>query len=364
MGAWWDGHSEHVRAGVVVGVAFVVVLVLVGWKLLVKYGELLLRLDNLEAAFQASAGAVEPVLMAAPDFHLPGLFGETMTLAALRARNLPVILLFTDPHCGPCGALIPEITSWQQSNRAFTLAVISRGSARGNLDKFATTGIENVLLQRDDEVASAYGIQGTPSAIAVAADGTMASSAARGSDAIRRLVATQGGFQRVPIEMVAQANGHGNGSGNNGNGSHATLATVPVSIGDVAPAVELPDLQGRQINLKVSRETVLVFWNPDCGYCIQLLPQFREWEKQRVDDDVEVVIITTGSLEANNRLGFTSTVLLDESFSVGPQFGANGTPIAVSIDANGLITSDLATGGPAVLALMGAAVSPDHHLSQ
>jgi hypothetical protein len=46
-----------------------------------------------------------------------------------------------------------------------------------------------------------------------------------------------------------------------------------------------------------------------------------------------------------------SPVVLDQGFIIAPMFGANGTPMAILIDADGFIASDLAAGGPAVLAL-------------
>jgi len=42
-----------------------------------------------------------------------------------------------------------------------------------------------------------------------------------------------------------------------------------------------------------------------------------------------VVVISTGTVEVNQALGLRSPVLLDEGFTVGSQFGAHGTPMAV-----------------------------------
>jgi hypothetical protein len=66
-----------------------------------------------------------------------------------------------------------------------------------------------------------------------------------------------------------------------------------------------------------------------------------------------VVSVSTGTVEANQALGLKSTVVLDEGFTVAPKFGATGTPMAVLVDAEGNIASELAAGAPAVLALAG-----------
>ena len=53
-------------------------------------------------------------------------------------------------------------------------------------------------------------------------------------------------------------------------------------------------------------------------------------------------------------MGLRSPVVLDQQgMSVGRQFGANGTPMAVLVDAAGKIASELAAGAPAVLELAG-----------
>src|SRR5262249_3480907 len=139
------------------------------------------------AAAPAATGL--PVGSPAPEFALAGLHGETLTLAALRAAGRPVLLLFTDPGCGPCPAVLPEGGRWQREHAAtFGLAVLSRGAAEQNRAKAAEHGLGQVLLQKDREVAEAYRANGTPSAVLVRADGTVGSPLAAGAEAIRALV--------------------------------------------------------------------------------------------------------------------------------------------------------------------------------
>jgi hypothetical protein len=44
-------------------------------------------------------------------------------------------------------------------------------------------------------------------------------------------------------------------------------------------------------------------------------------------------------------------VLVDQNFSVGETFGVDGTPAAVMLDEEGRVASNVAVGGPDVLAL-------------
>jgi methylamine dehydrogenase accessory protein MauD len=146
------------------------------------------RLGIEGAAAQVAEGL--PVGSQAPAFELSGLYGETLTLEALRAPGRPVMLLFTDPGCGPCNALLPEIGRWQQEHaEELTLSLISRGTAEENRAKMTEHGLQHVLLQQDWEVYEAYQGTGTPSAVVVLPDGTIGSPVVGGAEAISTLVA-------------------------------------------------------------------------------------------------------------------------------------------------------------------------------
>src|SRR5258708_22427088 len=100
-----------------------------------QHGTMLLRLDALESGAPAPETFSAPeaglaVGSAAPEFSLSGLDGETMPLAALRSHERPVLVLFTDPQCGPCNALLPEFGEWQREHeQKLTIAIVSRRDA-------------------------------------------------------------------------------------------------------------------------------------------------------------------------------------------------------------------------------------------
>ena len=82
-----------------------------------------------------------------------------------------------------------------------------------------------------------------------------------------------------------------------------------------------------------------------------MLADLKDWEKDAPQEGLTLLVVSTGSLNENQALGLRSPVLLDEGFTVGPTFGANGTPMAVLVDAEGKIGSEVAAGAPAVLTL-------------
>jgi peroxiredoxin len=131
-----------------------------------------------------------PLGAPAPAFELPGSCGTAaLSLASLRAAGLPVVLIFLDESCGACRELHPHLHRWQVTlAERVTIGVITTGTdAAGDL--CTDHGVENVLVDAaGDPLWGTYEMPGTPSAVAVAADGSVASAAVRGAEAIEELV--------------------------------------------------------------------------------------------------------------------------------------------------------------------------------
>ena len=299
-----------------------------------------------------------PVGSVAPDFSLSGLHGETLTLNALRSSDKPVMMLFTDPGCGPCNAILPEVGRWQQEHaQKLTLALISRGEVEENKTKAQEHGLSNVLLQKDWEVSESYEVGGTPSAVLIAPDGKVASPVAGGAEGIRGLLSYAVG-ERAQLRMQPhQHQTEGQPCPNCGK-VHAAAPTVEAAqkVGEEAPQVKLPDLEGKTVELADFRgeEALVLFWNPGCGFCQQMLPDLKEWEATSPEDAPRLVVVSAGSEEANKQMGLASPVLLDQNFATGRAFGASGTPSGVLVDAEGKVASEVAVGSPAVMELVGA----------
>jgi peroxiredoxin/uncharacterized membrane protein YphA (DoxX/SURF4 family) len=369
MLGWLGALALTQRMVVLAGVVVVALLALVGWvlfKVVSQQGRLLLRIEAIEAQLAAKgmvpqAAATEnaippvsglPVGTPAPAFALSTLTGETITLDALRALGKPIVLLFSGPACGSCTALFPEVGLWQREHATTMVVVlVSRGTAEVNRPKVTEYRMTHVLLQQDREVAQAYQAYGTPSAVLVRQDGTIGSSLAQGADAIRALIAktlNPSVLGTLPLDPAP-----------NGNGRRAMAAPRPETfpkIGESAPDFRLPDLSGQAVGLSDFRgnPTLLLFWRPSCGFCQRMLPDLQAWEAHPTAGAPKLLVISTDSVADNQAMGLRSPVLLDQDgMRVGRLFGANGTPMAVLVDAEGKMASELAVGAPAVLALAG-----------
>lgn len=349
--SWLSAMTPMYAFGLGAGLLLLGTLIGLGWlllNLLQQNGRLLLRVEALEARLginEASSVAAKPeaglvVGMPAPAFQLASLTGETISLATLRARNKPIMLMFSDLGCGPCTALLPDLARWQNEHHdALTIALVSRGTHAANQAKIDGLGLTDVLLQQDREVSKAYEIKATPTAVLVRADGSIGSPLALGAGAIAALVDSVVSAADPDAEIAEDHN--------------ESDYPDPLPLGAPVPQFTLPDLNGKQIGLADfrGRPTLLIFWDPDCGFCQRMLADLQTWTARPPRGAPQVLIISTGSIAANQAMGLRAPVVLDEEFSVGRLFGATGTPMAVLIDAEGRIGSPVRAGAPAVFAL-------------
>lgn len=254
-----------------------------------------------------------------------GATGGRATLADLLAPRRAVMLVFASPGCGPCSALMPSIAGWQRDHGdRLTIAVASDGLAEDVRAKGEEVGLERVLLDEDGHLYKLFEADGTPGAVLIESDGTIASRVASGADEIEALV-----------RHVIDAPG--------------------LPVGAPVPSLELTAIDGEPIALGApsTSDTLLLFWNPDCGYCRRIHEALRAWEETGDSDRPRLLVVSSGDADRIREDGFRSTVVLDPDFSVAAAFGASGTPSAILLGESGHVASRVAAGSPAVLALTG-----------
>jgi peroxiredoxin/uncharacterized membrane protein YphA (DoxX/SURF4 family) len=337
--AWLGGLEGAALLALALGVATTAMLAIGGLtfvSLLRSYGRLLVRLDRVEAAL-ADAGiplagddalpelGLEPGT-SAPAFWAEALSGETVSVETLAESGRPSLLLFTSARCGPCTTLLPQAAEWQRAHASeLNVVFVSHGSRDEVATEAAEHGLEHVLLDEDRHLYDAFRANGTPSAVLVAPDGTIASWVASGAEWIEQLV-----------EGVL-------GGGDEGG----------LPVGAEAPALELPSLTGETVSLASlrGRDTVLLFWSPECGFCRSMHEDLLAWEASANGVHPRLVVVSSGDADSTRAEGFRSLVLLDETFSAGSAFEANGTPMAVLLDADGRVRSRVVAGADDVLGL-------------
>ncbi|MBV8345065.1 MAG: TlpA family protein disulfide reductase, partial [Candidatus Eremiobacteraeota bacterium] len=124
----------------------------------------------------------------APSFNLPDLQGRLISLEAYRGRR--VLLVFSDPHCGPCDELAPDLVrlhrEWE--DQGLDLVLVGRGRADENREKAEQHSfLFPVVLQEKWNLSKQYGIFATPVAFLIDENGIIAKDVAVGRDAILAL---------------------------------------------------------------------------------------------------------------------------------------------------------------------------------
>ena len=140
----------------------------------------------------------------APAFALNHAGPDPWTLERLLAPGRPVLLVFSQPACGACLALLPHLDDWQlRFEDRLTVAMVVNGAESHDASY-------PVLLDPDGSVTDAYRVAATPSGALIGKDGRLAAPLARGAGEIHELV--EGRFdsnptfeRRAVIARAAQA---------------------------------------------------------------------------------------------------------------------------------------------------------------
>ncbi len=208
--------------------------------------------------------------------------------------------------------------------------------------------LKRVLLQPEREVSEAYQAYGTPTAVVVGIDGLIASPVVGGAEAIGTLIAQA--TRPLLIRRGAPQNGNGH---RNGGAVHPPPDSSRV--GKPAPDLTLTALDGQPVKLSAvyKERTVVLFWNPGCGFCQRMLPDLRAFEDHSPDGSPWLVVISAGDADHVRQQDIHSTVLLDPDAEAMRAFHAGGTPMGVLIQ-DGRIASPVAAGADAVLQLAAA----------
>ncbi|MDT7538003.1 MAG: hypothetical protein QOI82_1588 [Actinomycetota bacterium] len=326
-----DYSGDQLALAGVLAVLAIAVLMLgfVVRELMQRYGAALLRLDALESY----VGLAAPV--PAPAFELTDLDGAVVSLDEVLATGKPALLAFIAPSCHLCDELIPDLERWQNdSDHPVPVLVLSTGSVPENRQKLGAAKVQ-VLLQNGREVETAYGVAGTPSIRLVGSDGILVGTGAAGLEGVRAM------HDNVVRNLLE-------GHVHSGGGVHQ-IEPRPVGPGDVLPdadvAVALDGEERRPLSVLTDDEQVLLFWRFDCGYCAQIIDDVKALEHE-----TNLLVVTGSTTESIRDTGLASRILREDG-ALSRVLRVPGTPAAVTVH-RGIVTSNVAVGGPEVLALL------------
>ena len=143
--------------------------------------------------------------------------------------------------------------------------------------------------------------------------------------------------------------------------SRSRINRSGLSVGDVAPSFELPLMNGGFVRLEdfSGSELLLVFSDPNCGPCHELMPKLKRLHQRT--PDINILVISRGKCTENvlkyNQYMHVFPIALQRHWEISIKYAMFATPIAYLIDAKGMISSKVAPGADAILTLLkGAAI--------
>jgi peroxiredoxin len=178
-----------------------------GWQLLRQNGRTLLRLEALEKCLEEldlegaprSNGKSKSIPRSrikrdglkagtiAPAFRLARVDGGELSLEEFRGRR--VLLVFSDPQCGPCNYLAPQLEKFHFENSEIALVMISRRDLETNRAKAKEHRLTfPIVLQKQWEISRRYGMFATPIAYLIDEAGVITNDVAVGIDSILELM--------------------------------------------------------------------------------------------------------------------------------------------------------------------------------
>ena len=164
---------------------------------------------------------------------------------------------------------------------------------------------------------------------------------------------TVGGSEQIAT-LVQQALRPAGASGLRG-GDRPGLLEAPErdasNIGAPAPDVVLNHLDGREVALSDFYEgtSLLLFWNPRCGYCLRMLPQLQALAEAWPSRLPRVVVVSTGEVPDIKEQAIPGRLLHNPNGLAMRAFGAGGTPMGVMVKEGELRSPSPAAGADAVL---------------
>ena len=137
------------------------------------------------------------------------------------------------------------------------------------------------------------------------------------------------------------------------------MAGLPV--GTPAPVFDLLDLEGEEVTLdslrSPGRPVLLLFTEPGCAYCTELLPEVGRWQDE-LADELTIALISCDDPKENRAMSNEhglSRVLLEDDWEVSEAYLVSGTPSAVLVEPDGTIGSSLAESAEEIEALVSQA---------
>jgi peroxiredoxin len=324
------------------------------YQIIKQQGRIILRLDAVEQHTPAAEPAQPQGLQIGtefPPFTLPNLAGDRVSLKSFRGKR--VLLVHWSPQCGFCDLIAPDLARLRPhfERRGVQLLLLAYGDAEANRNLDEEHGLKcPILLYKNAKIPQPLENLGTPSAYLLDAEGRVAKPLAVGSEkvpalaeqALKEQAGTESESKPLPGQRPLTA---------------SRILRDGLKAGTPAPIFTLPDMHGQNVSLKDfrGRQVLLIFSDPHCGPCNQVAPELARFHRQHGNNGLSMIMVGRGDIEENRKkteqFGVNFPVLIQEKWRLSKEYGIFSTPVAFLIDAEGVITKDVAIGPDAIMVL-------------
>ena len=134
------------------------------------------RVKRLEKRVLERTSASVMISKSAPEFTLPALSGDTVSLADYRGKKT-VVLSYWASWCGPCKVELPELREfykrYHKADANFEILAISIDEEKADAEKYAAAEKLPfpVLFDPHSKTADAYSVEGIPTMFVIDKDG-------------------------------------------------------------------------------------------------------------------------------------------------------------------------------------------------
>lgn len=134
------------------------------------------RVKRLEKSVLERTSASVMLSRSAPEFALPALSGDTVSLADYRGKKT-VVVSYWASWCGPCKVELPELREfykrYHKADANFEILAISIDEEKADAEKYAAAEKLPfpVLFDPQSKTADAYSVEGIPTLFVINKDG-------------------------------------------------------------------------------------------------------------------------------------------------------------------------------------------------
>ena len=280
-----------------------------------------------------------------PDLALVPPSGESVRLAEM-ARERAQLLVYVSPTCSTCHQLVPLVSDWQELLGAeLDVRLVSIGS---RADSAAVYPHQVDQMWFDEDLGyRKLGIPGTPTAMLLGTNGTIAAGPAAGVPAIQELLGTV--VQALGVNLMTGAAQQSHGGHDPSREDQAQWVPEPGrAVPDLTVAREDGTVSSYAEALAELAQPggtlTTLAWSHTCSWCDEVLDDVR-----RASARGDVVLVVSEDIATVRAQGITGPVLRVMAPAAAVEaVGVPGTPGAVPVR-NGVVAGLGGVGGPHVL---------------